>query len=706
MAFNLKEMTVDYKKLLRMVPTERAAAAESGLLNDIIGSLTPGQMVNLFPRYYREQLPDVGQVNKYSSRLDVALSGGSKLKYTNNNQNYAAGPSLDQMKTELMKKGINVDDAYETVGEGVLENDPRVKYMKSIPTAELAEMGFQRTQDEYGKTLIKAIPTKASAMSDQEVSDLISGKLVANNNASENQKAVLDFANRWNISPEAAAGVLHIESGVTGNATNGNYHGVFQLGTDQVGPRSADAGFGKLTPAEFRQLSVKDQLKVMDEYYKFWKVEPGFFTGDPKTDAAKMWALQLAPGNAKKIDYTNPNAVISATDQASSIEARNGLVTVGSSSAGSVEQGIGYLGESVTRIQGNATTDQIKAARERMSAQEMAENENKLAKSVYGRENPYAGTATLVNTSGIMNPVGGSQEGTSILDPNAVPRSGGAPMSRSFGGPRAGGKYHTGVDLPGQVGDPVRAPADGTIRQIYKSDSGYGYVMDIEFPDGTVHRYAHLGTDTGGSESAFAKGPDGKPLKVGDKVKSGQTFGFVGESGNAGYEFPHVHMEVIKKDDYEETGGRPPGREETKQSLVEGRIDPFEWYKQQEERLKEAEAAKKAKATPGPVTNATPSLPPESKVEPTMTAPAVDPGTITPPPAPPPPPPPPEQMRDDRANPELKNKAQVTPPPLYEDMYMDMAGGDNKAPPSQYRAFNTARLYEPNSTRLVNGHFA
>lgn len=78
MAFDLEKMTVSYRSLLKLVPTQRTQLAQSGIMNDLIAALTPGQLVNLFPRYYRDQLPDVGQVNNYSQRLDVALSGGSR----------------------------------------------------------------------------------------------------------------------------------------------------------------------------------------------------------------------------------------------------------------------------------------------------------------------------------------------------------------------------------------------------------------------------------------------------------------------------------------------------------------------------------------------------------------------------------------------------------------------------------------------------
>ena len=76
MAFNLENMTIDYKKMLRMIPSDRATLAQSGAISDLISSLTPGQLANLFPRYYRDKLPDVGQA---VSSLGGALSGGTNI---------------------------------------------------------------------------------------------------------------------------------------------------------------------------------------------------------------------------------------------------------------------------------------------------------------------------------------------------------------------------------------------------------------------------------------------------------------------------------------------------------------------------------------------------------------------------------------------------------------------------------------------------
>lgn len=79
MAFNLENMTIDYKKMLRMIPSDRTTLAQSGAVSDLISSLTPGQLTNLFPRYYRDRLPDVGRAVASGSNLGGALSGGTSF---------------------------------------------------------------------------------------------------------------------------------------------------------------------------------------------------------------------------------------------------------------------------------------------------------------------------------------------------------------------------------------------------------------------------------------------------------------------------------------------------------------------------------------------------------------------------------------------------------------------------------------------------
>lgn len=186
-----------------------------------------------------------------------------------------------------------------------------------------------------------------------------------------------------------------------------------------------------------------------------------------------------------------------------------------------------------------------------------------------------------------MLPVAGSMSGKSILEDSDVPFSGGSPGSRSFGGNRRGHTRHTGVDIPGKPGDPIIAVMDGVIRNPRKSSSGYGWIVDIEYPDGTIHRAAHLGTNAGGRSSAI---PD--EIMDGTPVKKGDVIGYLGYSGNAGPGFPHTHYEVINKDYYEEHAGLPPGRESSMASLESGRQDPREWFRhhaEEQQRLAEQE---------------------------------------------------------------------------------------------------------------------
>lgn len=155
-------------------------------------------------------------------------------------------------------------------------------------------------------------------------------------------------------------------------------------------------------------------------------------------------------------------------------------------------------------------------------------------------------------------PVGGSLAGKSMAD---IARSGGAPGSRDYGGGRPGGTYHTAVDIGGQVGDPLLGVMNGgVVVRRDASRGGYGNVMDIRYPDGTVHRMAHL--------AGFGR------FHVGDRVQQGDIVGYLGHSGNATASFPHVHYEVIRDAAYRRQHGRPPGREASQAALEADRIDP------------------------------------------------------------------------------------------------------------------------------------
>jgi murein DD-endopeptidase MepM/ murein hydrolase activator NlpD len=85
---------------------------------------------------------------------------------------------------------------------------------------------------------------------------------------------------------------------------------------------------------------------------------------------------------------------------------------------------------------------------------------------------------------------------------------------------------HTGLDLHGETGDPVRATADGTVTTAGWS-GGYGRVVDVDHGNGLSTRYGHL--------SSIA-------VRVGQSVKTGQIVGKVGSTGRS--TGPHLHYET------------------------------------------------------------------------------------------------------------------------------------------------------------------
>jgi murein DD-endopeptidase MepM/ murein hydrolase activator NlpD len=89
---------------------------------------------------------------------------------------------------------------------------------------------------------------------------------------------------------------------------------------------------------------------------------------------------------------------------------------------------------------------------------------------------------------------------------------------------------HTGIDIYAPVGTPILAAAAGTIKMAANEPtgfSGYGNIVVLDIGDGVQTWYAHC--------SKFNSA-------AGDKVKAGDTIGFVGNTGRAdGY---HLHFEL------------------------------------------------------------------------------------------------------------------------------------------------------------------
>lgn len=116
-----------------------------------------------------------------------------------------------------------------------------------------------------------------------------------------------------------------------------------------------------------------------------------------------------------------------------------------------------------------------------------------------------------------------------------IPVQGIAPekLVRSYHDVRGGGREHEAIDILAPMGTPVVAVEDGTIAKLFFSKAGGVTIYQFDPGRSYSYYYAHL--------DRYAEG-----LKEGDRVRRGQVLGYVGISGNAPKNTPHLHFAVFR----------------------------------------------------------------------------------------------------------------------------------------------------------------
>jgi len=89
------------------------------------------------------------------------------------------------------------------------------------------------------------------------------------------------------------------------------------------------------------------------------------------------------------------------------------------------------------------------------------------------------------------------------------------------------GRMHSGIDIAAPIGTPILAAADGVVITSEWNSGGYGNLVEIEHPNGSITLYAH------NSENR---------VRVGDVVKKGQLIALMGSTGYS--TGPHLHFEL------------------------------------------------------------------------------------------------------------------------------------------------------------------
>jgi murein DD-endopeptidase MepM/ murein hydrolase activator NlpD len=106
-------------------------------------------------------------------------------------------------------------------------------------------------------------------------------------------------------------------------------------------------------------------------------------------------------------------------------------------------------------------------------------------------------------------------------------------LSDNYTQGRAGGALHEALDIMAPRGTPVLAVEDGRIAKLFLSKPG-GITLYQFDPNGEfAYYYAHL--------DAYADG-----IAEGGTVRKGQVIAYVGSSGNASPDAPHLHFAIYK----------------------------------------------------------------------------------------------------------------------------------------------------------------
>jgi murein DD-endopeptidase MepM/ murein hydrolase activator NlpD len=123
--------------------------------------------------------------------------------------------------------------------------------------------------------------------------------------------------------------------------------------------------------------------------------------------------------------------------------------------------------------------------------------------------------------------------GNGLAGPILIPVRGiaAADLRDNFEQARGGGRIHHALDIMAPRNTPVVAAVDGTVRKLFISKGGGLTIYQFDRAEERVYYYAHL--------ERYADG-----IAEGSFVPQGALLGYVGTSGNAAPDAPHLHFSI------------------------------------------------------------------------------------------------------------------------------------------------------------------
>jgi len=104
-------------------------------------------------------------------------------------------------------------------------------------------------------------------------------------------------------------------------------------------------------------------------------------------------------------------------------------------------------------------------------------------------------------------------------------------LTDTFTQARSAGRVHDAIDIMAARGTPVVAVNDGRVVKLFHSQRGGLTVYQFDPQQAVIYYYAHL--------DRYAQG-----LAEGQVIHRGDPIGFVGSTGNASADAPHLHFEI------------------------------------------------------------------------------------------------------------------------------------------------------------------
>lgn len=179
MAKKFQNLTVDYGTIIGKMPIgDRVNMARSGEGRQLLSSLTPTQLADMFPDYYKKAYPDVGKILKSISspsfkplsREEADIQMGKNEAFIRSKERLSqpdmkpawfrklqeeTGQKLSDAGAKAQLSGAKKDLLREMESSGVKSDDPRASFLKDLSDDDLKKAGITKQSDNQGNIVFR-----------------------------------------------------------------------------------------------------------------------------------------------------------------------------------------------------------------------------------------------------------------------------------------------------------------------------------------------------------------------------------------------------------------------------------------------------------------------------------------------------------------------------------------------------------------------